>query len=174
VNADGTVIEFREVHDFVDGFNGIDVSGVGGIHVDGVGGYEMAGGVGGVAVVDAIVLDAEAADGDGHPTVLIAMIVDAAFLANFPADGHALEEIVFENEIASVVALGKIRVGVKRFGADEMVEDEIVNIFESEFGWGDSLKLFNPLVDGEFFGGKDGSHGRLHWRMAIQGTEGIA
>ena len=174
MHADGAVIELREIHDFVDRLDGIDVGGVGGIHVNGVGGDEMAGGVGSVAVVDSIVLDAESADGDGHPTVLVAMIVNAAALANFPAYGHALEEIVFEDEIARVIAFGKITVGIKRFRADEMVKHEIVNVFESEFGWGDGVKFFNPPIDGELFGGKDGSHERLHWRMAIQGTEGIA
>jgi len=36
---------------------------------------------------------------------LVAMIVDAAVLADFPADGHALEEIILENQIARVAAL---------------------------------------------------------------------
>jgi len=32
------------------------------------------------------------------------MVVDAAVLADFPADGHALKEIIPENQIAGIAA----------------------------------------------------------------------
>jgi hypothetical protein len=100
VNADGALIEFGEIEDLMDGFERIDVDGIWGIHFVNVGGDEATGaGVigGGVAIFDAEILDFEAADGSGHPTILVAMIVDAGKLADFPTDGHTFEEVVFEN-----------------------------------------------------------------------------
>ena len=108
MDADGALVEFGKVDDFVDWFGGIDVGGMGGIDLKRVSGNEMTLAVSGIAVVDAIVLNTEAADGGGHPTILVAMIVDAAALSDFPTDGHAFEEIVFENEIASVVTFGEV------------------------------------------------------------------
>src|SRR6266403_6046986 len=105
VNADGTLVEFREVDDFVDGLDGIHVGGMRGIEIVDIRRNDFTSAVRNVALIDAIVLYAEAADGRGHPAVLVAMIVDAAVLADFPADGHALEEIVLENQIARVAAL---------------------------------------------------------------------
>ncbi len=84
------------------------------------------------------------------------MIVDAAVLADFPANGHTLEEIVFENEIARVIALGKEAVLVKRFRADGVVEDVVLDVFEREAALGDGDKTLDPvgdsqLLDGELF-----------------------
>jgi len=103
VNADGALIVFGQIENLMDGFEGIDVDGIGGVHFVDVGGDEStgAGVVGdGVAIFDTKILDLQAADGGGHPAVLVAMIVDAGELADFPADGHTFEKIVFENEVA--------------------------------------------------------------------------
>jgi hypothetical protein len=105
--------------------------------------------VGGVAIVDAIVLDAEAADRDGHPAVLVAMIVDAAALADFPADGHAFEESVFKNEIAGVIAFGEVAIFFEGFGEDGVVEDVVLNVVESEVALGDGGEIFDPVGDVE-------------------------
>ena len=87
-------------------------------------------------VFNAEILDFQAADGRGHPAVLIAMIVDAAVLADFPADGHALEKLVFENEIAGVIAFGKKKIFVDCFGADGVADDVVLDVFEREVALG--------------------------------------
>jgi len=87
---------------------------------------------GGVAVFDTEILDLEAADGSGHPAILVAMIVNAGELADFPADGHTLEEIVFENEIAGVAALGEKRIFFEGVGADVILDDEVLDVFEGK------------------------------------------
>jgi len=51
---------------------------------------------GSVAVFDAEILHFEPADGRGHPAILIAMIVDAAELADLPTDGHTFEQIILK------------------------------------------------------------------------------
>jgi len=140
VNADGALIVFGKIEDLVDGFEGIDVDGIRGIHFIDVGGDEFAGaGVigGGVAVFDAEILDLEAADGGGHPAILVAMIVDAGELADFPADGHTFEEIVLEDEIACVTALGEKRIFFEGVGADVILDDEVLHVREREIFGGD-------------------------------------
>ena len=132
VNADGALIVFGEIENLVDRFEGIDVDGIGGIHFIDVGGDEStgAGVVGGsVAVFYAEILDFEAADGGGHPAILVAMIVDAGELADFPADGHAFEKIVFENKIAGIAALGEENIFVEGVWADMILNDEILDVF---------------------------------------------
>src|ERR1700682_2354101 len=94
-----------------------------GIHLVNFRGNDAAGAVGSVFLLDAEILHFEAADGRGHPTILAAMIVDAAGLASFPTNGHALEDVVFEDEIAGVIALGEEEILVERFGANGVVED---------------------------------------------------
>jgi hypothetical protein len=136
----------------VDGFERIDVDGIGRIHFVDVGSDEAtgAGVVGGsIAVFDAEILNFQAANGGGHPAVLIAMIVDAGELSDFPTDGHALEEIVFEDEITGVTALREMEVLVEGFGADLMTHDEGLDVFEGEILGGHGGEVFYPVGDGE-------------------------
>ena len=137
VNADGALVEFGEVHDFVDRLHGIDVCGMSGVEIIELGGNNVAGPFCGVAVIDAIVLDAEAADGRGHPAVLAAVIVDAAVLADVPAKRHALEEIVAKDEIARVISLGEEAIFFEAFGTDGVADDVVLNILQGEVGFGD-------------------------------------
>ena len=161
VDADGALIVFGEVENLMDGFEGIDVDGICGIHFVDVGGGESTGAEvvgGGVAIFDAEILDLEAADGGGHPAILIAMIVDAGELADFPADGHTFEEIVFENEIAGVAALGEKNIFFERVGADVILDDEGLDIFEREILGGDGGEILDPVGDGELGGGEIVGH----------------
>ena len=161
VNADGALIVFGEIENLMDGFEGIDVDGIGGVHFVDVGGDESTGaGVvgGGVAIFDAEILDLKAADGGGHPAILIAMIVDARELADFPADGHTFEEIVFENEIAGVAALGEKNIFFERVGADVILDDEVLDVFEGEIFGGDGGEILDPVGDRELGGGKIVEH----------------
>jgi len=107
VDAYCALVKFRQVQNLVNGFEGVYVDGMDAVHFVDLRGNDFAGAAGGVLFLDAKILDFQAADGSGHPAILIAMIVDAAVLADFPTDGHALEEIVLEDEIAGVIAFGK-------------------------------------------------------------------
>lgn len=88
------------------------------------------------------------------------MIVDAAVLADFPADGHAFEEIIFEDEIARVIPLGEEHIFLDRFGADGVANDVVLNIFEREVALGDSRETLDPVGDGELLDGELFWHGR--------------
>ena len=161
VNADGALIVFGEIENLMDGFERVDVHGIRGIHFIDVCGDESTGaGVtgGGMAVFDAEILYLETADGRGHPAVLIAMIVDAGELADFPADGHTFEKIVFENEVAGVAALGEKNIFFERVGADVTLDDEILDVFEGEILGGDGGEIFDPVGDGELSGGEIVGH----------------
>ena len=160
VDADGALIEFRQIQDLMDGFERIDVDGVRAVHFVDFGGDDFAGAAARVFFVDAEILDFQAADGSGHPAVLIAMIVNATVLADFPADGHALEEIIFENEIAGVVAFGEKEIFFDGFGADGVADDVVLHIFEREVALGDRGEAFDPIGDGERLDGELFWHGR--------------
>jgi hypothetical protein len=154
VDADRALVEFGEIEDLMDGLERVDVGGMGSVHFVNFGGDDAAGAVGSVAIVHAKVLDLQAADGGGHPTILAAVIVDAAGLANFPADGHAFEDFVFEDEVAGVVALGIEAVFFESVGTDGVAEDVVLNVFEGEVALGDGGEAFHPIGDGELFGCK--------------------
>jgi len=86
------------------------------------------------------------------------MIVDAGELADFPADGHTFEKIVFENEIARVAALGEEKVFFERVGADVILDDEILDVFERKVFGGDGGEILDPVGDGELRGGEIVGH----------------
>jgi len=133
----------------MNGFEGIDVDGMSAVHFVDFRGDDLASAAGSVFLFDAKILDFQAADGSGHPAILVAMIVDAAVLADFPADGHALEEIIFENEIAGVVAFGEEAIFFEALGADGMVEDVVLDVVEREAALGDGGEAFDPIGNGE-------------------------
>jgi hypothetical protein len=155
VNADGALIVFGEIENLVDGFKRIDVDGIGGVHFVNVGRLEptRAGVVGkSVAVFDAEILDLQAANGSGHPAILVAMIVDTRELADFPADGHTFEKIIFENEVAGVAALGEEDVFVEGVRTDVILHDEVLDVLESEVAGRDGGEIFDPVGDRELRG----------------------
>jgi hypothetical protein len=161
VDADGALIVFGEIEDLVDGFERINVDGICGIHFVDVGRDEptRAGVVGeGVAVFDSKILHFEAADGSGHPAILVAMIVDTAELADFPTNGHAFEKIIFEDKVASVTALGEMKIFVERFGTDVMARDVFLHIAERKISGGDGGEFFDPVRDGDLGGGEVVGH----------------
>src|ERR1700730_13947406 len=77
------------------------------------------------------------------------MIVHAAGLADFPADRHALEDVVFENEIARVVAIGEEAIFVESFGAHGMEKDVVLNVLQREITLGNGGETFYPVRDGQ-------------------------
>jgi len=56
----------------------IHIGGMRGVQIVGIRGNNFARAVSGVAAVHAIILNAERADGRGHPAILVAMVLDAA------------------------------------------------------------------------------------------------
>jgi hypothetical protein len=107
-----------------------------------------------------IVLNSQTPDGRGHPTILVAMIVDAAVLANFPADRHALKQIVLENQIAGVVAFRKIAVFVQSLRKDGVADDVVLNILQCKFSDWNTSEPLNPICDCELFDSDVSCHGK--------------
>src|SRR3984957_17070683 len=152
MNAYGALIKFRRVDHFMNGLEWIDVGRMGGVHYVGVSGNDLAGAARRIAMVDMIILHAQAAHRHGHPAILITMVMHAAMLANFPADGHALEYFVFENQVAGVTAFGEIAIFVDGFRADGVAQDVILDDFEREVLSGNGRETFNPVLNVELFG----------------------
>jgi hypothetical protein len=160
VDAYGALLEFRQVQDLMDGLERIDVDRVGPVHFVDFGGDDFAGTAVGVLFLDPEILYFQPADRSGHPAVLIAMIVDPAVLANFPANSHTLEQIVLENQIPCVVSLGEEEIFFQCFRAHRVMDDVVLNIFEREIALRDSGETFDPIGDGELLDGQLFWHGR--------------
>jgi hypothetical protein len=160
VDADSALIEFRKIQNLVNRFERIDVSGMPSIHFVNVGGSEVARVFRSVVLLDAEILYFEAANGCGHPAILVAMIVDAAELADFPADGHTFEHVVLENKVAGVTAFGKEEIFLERFGTDGVLENVVLNSFQGEVAVGDGGEIFDPIGDVELFDGELFGHGK--------------
>jgi hypothetical protein len=88
------------------------------------------------------------------------MIVDAGELADFPADRHTFEEIVLEDEVAGVTALGEIEIFFEGVRADVMLDDKVLDVFEREILCRDGGEVFDPVRDGELVGGEFVEHER--------------
>ncbi len=144
----------------MDRFERIHVDGMRGVHFVDFGRNDFTGAAARVFFIDAEILDFQTADGGRHPAVLIAMIVDATVLADFPADGHALEESVFENEIARVIPFGEEEIFIDCFGADSVLDDVVLDGFESEGALRNGGKAFDPVGDGELLDGELFLHGK--------------
>ena len=82
------------------------------------------------------------------------MIVNAAGLADLPTDGHALEDVVLENEVAGVVALGEKEIFVERFGPDCVADDVVLHVLQSELRLRDGGETCHPIGDGELIRGQ--------------------
>src|SRR5882762_4528885 len=149
VDAHCALVKLHEILDLMHGLQRIYIGGMCGVHVVNVGGNDVAGAAGGVALVDTKILHAEPPDGRGHPAILIAVIVDAAELADFPADSHALENVVLENEIAGVIALGEEEILFQRLRKDGVLQNVVLYRFQRELAVGHGCQALHPLVDGE-------------------------
>lgn len=87
VEADSALIEFTAIDHPVDRVGGIDRAGLKDVHLHGVERFEVAASGFEIPVYEMEVFHLQAADGNGHPAVLVAMVVDGAELAGLPADG---------------------------------------------------------------------------------------
>ena len=75
VQADRPLIEFAGIENAVDGLERIHGTGLSRIHLNRVGGGELAGAFLQALGDNTIILNQQFSDGDGHPAILVAMIV---------------------------------------------------------------------------------------------------
>jgi hypothetical protein len=148
MNAGGALIELLEIEDLVDGLFALDRARMIAIHIVGDAGTDVAGTVRAIFAVDAEVLDAQFTDGDSHPAVLSAMIVDAANLADLPTDGQHFEEVALENQIPRVVALGVKEIRLQRIDAEVILLEVAFDFGNGEILAMNGKKAVHPLIDG--------------------------
>ena len=175
VKADGPLLKFGEIEDLMDGLERIDVGGMRGIHFIGVRGNKMTCATvlaGGVMVFNPEILNLEAADGSRHPAILVAMIVYAAELSDFPADSHTFKDVVLENEIPGIAALGPEEIFPKGFRTDLMGNDEVLDVIESEIGIADGGEFLDPIGDMHLHGGNRIRHKGLVGNYSGGGSGG--
>lgn len=90
VQAHGALIKFAGIEDPVDGLAWVDSAGLKRVHFYGSRGFNGAMAGPDILIDNVEVLHQQTADGDGHPAVLIAVVVNGATLADFPTDGDQL------------------------------------------------------------------------------------
>jgi hypothetical protein len=159
VDADSALLKFGQIQNLVNRFERIHIRGMRRIHFVRVGGSEVTSVFRGVVLLDAEILYFQAADRSRHPAILVAMIVDAAELADFPADGHTFEHVVLENQVAGVTAFGKEEIFLERFETDGVVLNVVLNSFQGEVAVGYRGEIFDPIADVELFDGELFGHG---------------
>src|SRR5215471_9218310 len=161
VDADRALAVFGEVQHLVHRFERIDVGRVRRVHFVNISRNQFAGAAvvaGGVAILHTKILHLQSPDRRRHPAILVAMVVDAAGLADFPADGHAFKHVVSENQVARIAALGEEKVFLESFGPDRVAENVVLYVFESEIPLGDGGEVSGPIGDGELLGGELSGH----------------
>ena len=137
MQADGALVEFAGIEDAMDGLEGVDGAGMRGIHLDGFRGLDRGFAESDVLMHDVKILDQQTADGDGHPAVLVAVVVDGTGLADFPADGDQFVERSLVDQVAGVVLavpgeIGRERVGMYRGVLQESAE--LLGLIEGGLG----------------------------------------
>jgi hypothetical protein len=95
------------------------------------------------------ILHFQAANRSAHPTILVAVIVDAAELADFPANAHALKNIILEYQIARVAAFGEKEIFFQRFRAHRVMQDVVLNISQRKVAIRNRGKILHPIGDGK-------------------------
>src|ERR1700730_3227722 len=97
------------------------------------------------------ILPPQAPDGHGHPAILVAVIVYAAVLTDFPAHRHAFKYVVFENQVAGITAFGKVTIFVERFRTHSVMDNVILDGFQREIMLRNGGETFYPLFNAEGF-----------------------
>lgn len=158
VQADRALVKFATIHHAMNGIGGIDCAGLRDIHLDGVGGLKAATALLQILVNQMKIFHLQAPDGDGHPAVLIAMIMHRAGLADLPANGHQFVERGAVDEIASVVPAVPVEIGRERVGADGSSLEKATHGFDAvEGGLRELPQALDELLNGYRFRGGD------HW-----------
>ncbi len=149
VKAGGALVEFGKIENLMNGLFALDGAGMVVVHVVGDARRNVAGAAGVVLIFNAEILDAQFADGHGHPAILSAMIVNAAELADFPANRDDFEEAAFEDEIPRVMAFGVEEVGLQGFDADLVLLEVFFDFRKSEIFAMNGGKAVDPFIDCE-------------------------
>ncbi len=149
VKAGGALVEFGKIENLMNGLFALDGAGMVVIHIVGDTRRNVAGAASVVLIIDAEILDAQFADGHGHPAILPAMIVNAAGLADFPTDGDDFEEAALEDEIPRVMAFGVEEVGLEGFDANLVLLEVFFDFRKSEIFAMNGGKAVDPLIDCE-------------------------
>jgi hypothetical protein len=156
VQADGALVELARIDHAMHGISGVDGAGVSDIHFDGVGGFEAGPALLQILMNQMKVFHLQAADGDSHPAILVAMVVHGAGLADFPANGHQFVKWRAVDEVASVVLAVPVEVGRERVGADRSVLEKAADGFGwTEGGLGQLPQCFEELLNRHRFRGGD-------------------
>jgi len=111
MQRNGALIGLPRVDDTVHRIAGIDGARMCWRQFHGVRRNEAAFSRGEILKFEMKVFDLEAADGGGHPTILVAMVVHGANLAGLPADGEEFVELGFIDEVARVVLAVPAEIG---------------------------------------------------------------
>lgn len=148
MNAGGALIELRKIQNLMDRFFALHSARMSAVHIVKNAGSEAAGAAIAIFFLHAKILDPQFPNGHGHPAILAAMIVNAASLANFPANGHDFEKIALENQVPRVMAFGVKKIRLQSGGANLMLLEVVFDIFESEVFAMDGGEAANPVIDG--------------------------
>src|SRR5580692_3605998 len=106
------------------------------------------------------ILYQQAADGDSHPAVLVAVVVDRASLADLPTDGDQFVERIFVDQVAGVVLAIPGQIGGQRVGAERGVLEESAELLGFvERGLGELAELGYEILDWDLV--YCGGHGLL-------------
>src|SRR5580692_1707079 len=150
--------EFAGVDDSMDRIAGIDRAGMSDIHFYCIQRLEARTALCNVLMHEVKVLDLQAAYGDSHPAILIAMIVDRTHLPDLPADGHQFVERRAIDEVARVVLAVPGQVGRERVGVDRSLLQKAADGFgDRESRLRHLPQAFDKFCDGNgLHGGKHG------------------
>jgi hypothetical protein len=154
VEADGALVEVARIEDAMHGLKGIDGAGMRRVHLDGVSRLDFAFAEGKILVKHAKILDQQTADGDGHPTVLVFVIVHGAGLADLPTNGDQLIKRSFIDQVTGVVLAIPGEIGSERLGMNRRVLEErakLLNLVEGRVG--QLAEFGDEGVDGGLFRG---------------------
>jgi hypothetical protein len=172
VEADGALVESARVEDAVNGSERVDGAGVLDIHFDSFRGFDAARAGDEILVDDGEIFYLQASDGDGHPAVLVFVVVDGADLADFPADGQEFIERSFVDQIAGVVLAVPGEVGSEGVGVYGRVLKKGAQLLGfGEGALGELAELGYEVLDGDGFYG--GGHGLSEYSAGIQAVKNL-
>jgi hypothetical protein len=97
MQTDRSLIEFARIVYPMYWLLGIDGAGMGRVHFQGVRSLELASAFLQPLGNQAIVLDQQSTHRDGHPAILVPVIMDRTALANLPTDRHQFVKLRFVN-----------------------------------------------------------------------------
>jgi hypothetical protein len=127
VNADGALVEFSRIENAMHGLERIDGAGMRDVHLDDFGGLDGAFAAGNILMDNVEILHQQTAGGDGHPAILVAVVVDGAGLADLPTDGHQFVKRSFVDEVAGVVLAIPDEIGSEGIGIQRCVLQELAD-----------------------------------------------